>query len=165
MIIKAVIQINAPRQKVWEVFADIENWKTWNPVCRECRFEAGKALVKGTCISFELNPLVFSMRIAPKVTHCSPGEKVVWEGSRLGIHAVHEFYFAEKSGGVELVSIETFSGPLLVVARMIGVPSRLHALTVRLLDAIRQAAESSDTEAQYLKNTGDILPSASGLGP
>ncbi|ABW65968.1 SRPBCC family protein [Desulfosudis oleivorans] len=147
MIIKAVVQINAPRQRVWDVFADIQNWKAWNPVCRECRFEAGNALVKGACISFELNPLILPLRIAPKVTHCKPGEKVVWEGFRLGIHAVHEFYFAEKNGGVELTSIENFSGPLLIVARMIGVPSRLHALTTQLLEAIRQAAESSGAEA------------------
>lgn len=76
-----------------------------------------------------------------------PGEKVAWEGFRLGIHAVHEFYFAEKNGGVELTSIENFSGPLLIVARMIRIPSRLHALTIQPLEAIRQAAESSGAEA------------------
>ncbi|MEW6077860.1 MAG: SRPBCC family protein [Thermodesulfobacteriota bacterium] len=143
MIIKAVVQINAPLQRVWDVFADIQHWKEWNPVCRECRFETGSALVKGACISFELNPLILPLRIAPEVTHCSPGEKVVWQGSRLGIHAVHEFYFKETSNGVDLTSIEHFSGPLLMFARMIGMPSRLHALTIRLLEAIRQAAESS----------------------
>ena len=142
MIIKAVVQINAPLQRVWNVFADIRHWKDWNPVCRECRFEAGNALVKGACISFELNPLILPMRIAPQVTHCAPGKKVVWEGSRLGIHAAHEFDFNEKSGGVELVSTEVFSGPLLIFARMIGVPSRLHGLTIRLMEAIKKASES-----------------------
>jgi hypothetical protein len=141
MIIKAVVQINAPLQRLWDVFADIQNWKEWNPVCRECRFEKGGALVKGACLSLELNPLVLPMRIAPGETHCHPGEKVVWEGSRLGIHEVHEFYFTKKSGGVELTSIENFSGPALIFARVIGVLSRLHALTIRLLEAIRQAAE------------------------
>lgn len=143
MIIEAAVQIHAPLQQVWDVFADIHNWKDWNPVCRECRFEAGNALVKGACISFELSPLILPMRIAPKVTQCEPGKKVVWTGSRLGIHAVHEFYFKEKSNGVELKSIEYFSGPMLIFARMIGVPSRLHALTIRLLDAIKEAAEMS----------------------
>jgi hypothetical protein len=112
-------------------------------VCRECRFEAGSAFVKGACISFELRPLILPMRIAPKVTHCEPGKKVVWKGSCLGIHAVHEFYFIEKSGGVELASIENFSGPLLIFARMIRLPSRLHALTIRLLSAIKDAAEKA----------------------
>lgn len=142
MIIEAVVEINAPLQQVWDVFADIRNWKDWNPVCRECRFESGSALVKGACISFELSPLILPMRIAPQVTHCEPGKKVVWEGSRLGIHAVHEFYFTEKEGGVELTSIEYFSGPMLIFARMIRVPARLHALTIRLLSAIKAAAET-----------------------
>lgn len=142
MIIEAAVRIHAPLQRVWDVFADIRHWKDWNPVCRECRFEAGSALVKGACISFELSPLILSMRIAPKVTHCEPGKKVVWEGSRLGVHAVHEFYFTEKDGAVELKSIEYFSGPMLIFARMIRVPSRLHALTIRLLSAIKTAAEA-----------------------
>ncbi|PIP38251.1 MAG: hypothetical protein COX19_13775 [Desulfobacterales bacterium CG23_combo_of_CG06-09_8_20_14_all_51_8] len=142
MIIEAAVQIHAPLQRVWDVFADIRHWKDWNPVCRECRFEAGSALVKGACISFELSPVILPMRIAPVVTHCEPGKKVVWTGSRLGIHAVHEFYFTENANGVELKSIEYFTGPMLIFARMIRVPARLHGLTIRLLYAIKDAAEA-----------------------
>jgi hypothetical protein len=142
MIIEAKIQINAPLQRVWDVFSDIGNWDGWNPVCRECRFETGKSLVKGACISFELNPMVLPIRIAPKVEHCEPGKKVVWSGSRLGISAEHEFYFQENENGVLLTSIEHFKGPMLIFAKIIRVPARLHALTVRLLDAIKKEAES-----------------------
>jgi len=142
MIIQATIQINASLQRVWEVFADISNWDDWNPVCRECRFEAGHSLVKGACISFELNPVVLPIRIAPVVEHCEPGKKVVWAGSRMGIHAVHEFYFEENESGVELKSIEHFKGPMLMFAKMIFLPSRLHALTLKLLNAIKLEAES-----------------------
>ena len=93
MIIEATIQINAPLQNVWDVFSDISNWDEWNPVCRECRFIEGNSLVKGACISFELSPVVLPIRISPVVEHCEPGRKVVWSGSRMGIHAEHEFYF------------------------------------------------------------------------
>lgn len=143
MIIQATIQINASLQRVWEVFADISNWDDWNPVCRECRFEAGHSLVKGACISFELNPVVLPIRIAPVVEHCEPGKKVVWAGSRLGIHAVHEFYFEENESGVELKSIEHFQGPMLIFAKMIFLPSRLHSLTLKLLNAIKAEAEQA----------------------
>ncbi len=142
MKIEAAIQINAHLQRVWDVFSDIANWDDWNPVCRECRFEAGKSLVKGACISFELNPIVLPIRIAPVVTQCEPGKKVVWTGGRLGIYAAHEFYFEENKAGVELRSIEHFKGPMLIVARLMFLPSRLHALTIRLLDAIKKEAES-----------------------
>lgn len=143
MKIEAVIQINASLQRVWDVFSDIGNWKDWNPVCRECRFEEGSALVKGACISFELNPImVVAIRIAPVVTHCEPGKKVVWTGDRLGIYAEHEFYFTENEAGVELKSIEHFSGPMLVLAKLLFLPSRLHGMTIRLLDAIKKEAET-----------------------
>ena len=70
MIIKAVVQINASLQRVWDVFADIQN-------------------------SFPAHRAGSDAR--------RPREKI-----GLG-----------------------------------GLPSRLHALTIRLLEAIRQAAESS----------------------
>ena len=93
MIIKASVQINAPLQVVWDVFSNIASWDQWNPVCTECRLEAGQSLVRGACISFSLNPMMMPIRIAPKVTHCETGKKLVWEGGRLGIHAEHEFLF------------------------------------------------------------------------
>ena len=142
MKIHAEIQIHASLERVWDVFSDISNWDGWNPVCRECRFEAGNHLVKGACISFELRPLILPMRIAPTVDLSEPGKKVVWSGSRLGISASHEFYFDQNAAGVLLTSIEHFKGPMLIFARMIRVPKRLHALTIRLLDAIKTEAES-----------------------
>jgi len=142
MIISASIQIKAPLAIVWEVFTDINNWQEWNPVCRECRLEEGDAMGSGTCFSFELNPLVIPVRIKTTVDQFEPEKKVVWSGSRLGINAEHTFTFHEISDHVLLRSKESFSGPMLWAARGIGVPSRLHALSVRLLDAIKQESES-----------------------
>jgi len=144
MIIEATIQINAPLQLVWDVFSDISNWGEWNPVCRECRLDEGNALVKGSYISFELTPIILPIRIAPSVEHCEPGKKVVWAGSKMGIHAEHEFYFKENDAGVELKSIEHFKGPMLFFAKMMFLPSRLHGLTIRLLNAIKEKAEDVD---------------------
>ena len=146
MIIKASVRINAPLQVVWDVFSDIASWSQWNPVCRECRFEAGHMLVRGACISFSLNPMVLPIRIAPEVTYCEPGKKVVWKGGRFGIHAEHEFLFEEVDGGVVLRSTEFFKGPMLVFARLMFLPARLHALSLRLLDAIKARAESRSAE-------------------
>jgi hypothetical protein len=141
MIIAASITIDAPMNTVWEVFTDITNWEEWNPVCRECRLEEGAAMGSGSCFSFELNPIIIPIRIRAVIEHFEPAKKVVWSGSRLGIHANHTFTFNEKNRRVEIQSEESFSGPLLIFARLIGIPSRLHALSVRLLEAIKQEAE------------------------
>jgi len=146
MIINASVRINAPLQTVWDVFSDIENWKQWNPVCRECRFETGHSLVRGACISFSLNPMVLPIRIVPEVTHCEPGKKVIWKGGRLGINAEHEFLFEETDGEVVIKSTEYFKGPMLIFARLMFLPARLHALSLRLLDAIKEQSEARAAE-------------------
>ncbi|MCU0597837.1 MAG: SRPBCC family protein [Desulfobacterales bacterium] len=142
MIIAASIKINAPLSTVWDVFTDIRNWKEWNPVCRECRLEEGDAMACGACFSFELNPMILSIRIKAVIDQFEPGKQVVWSGSRLGIDATHTFTFIENDGHVLLKSEESFSGPLLFLARLIGIPSRLHQLSNRLLESIKQQAES-----------------------
>lgn len=148
MIIREEVFIHAALETVWEVFSEIENWAEWNPVCRQCRFETGNALATGACISFELNPIVFPMRIAPVVTNCEAGRSVTWTGSKWGIHAKHTFNFEAIDDGVRLESIETFSGLMLWPARLIGMPKRLHGLTRRLLDAVKGASENRVEEAE-----------------
>ena len=91
--------------------------------------------------------MVLPIRIAPEVTHCDPGKKVIWKGGRLGIHAEHEFLFEETVGGVVLKSTEFFKGPMLVFARLMFLPSRLHALSLRLLDAIKEQSEARAVES------------------
>ncbi len=142
MIIRETITIKAPLEIVWEVFSAVENWSDWNPVCRECRFESGDRLAAGSCLSFELRPLILPIRIAPQVKHCEKGRAVIWAGSKWGISAEHEFYLEPVKNGVKLVSIERFSGPMLLPAKFIGIPKRLHKLTRRLLAALQKTAES-----------------------
>lgn len=142
MIIRETITIKAPIEIVWEVFSAVENWSDWNPVCRECRFEAGDRLEAGSCLSFELRPLILPIRIAPEVKLCEKGRSVTWAGAKWGIYAEHKFNFEPEENGVKLESIETFSGPMLLPAKLIGIPKRLHKLTRRLLAAIKKTAES-----------------------
>jgi len=142
MIIREIITIQAPLETVWDVFATVENWSDWNPVCQECRFESGDCLAAGASLSFELSPLIFPIRIAPTVTEYEKGRSVTWAGSKWGIHAEHTFNFEPGPQGVSLESMERFSGPMLLPARLIGIPKRLHKLTRHLIAAIKTAAES-----------------------
>ncbi len=142
MIITEKIRINAPLSVVWEVFSDIGQWREWNPVCRECRFEQGRTFTRGSCISFELNPIFFPIRIAPVVETCNPGKKVIWTGSKWGISARHTFEFNQRKTMVTVKSTEVFNGILLLPARLAGVTGRLHQLTIRLLQAIKTESEA-----------------------
>jgi hypothetical protein len=142
VIIQAEVTIKAPLPVVWNVFSHLEEWKAWNTACNSCRFTNGNELAEGACFTFVVKPIIFPIRVEPRVVSCEPGREVVWEGERLGIRALHTWRFAETPEGVILKSVETFKGPLLVIGRLVGVPGRLHRLTVQMLNQIRQQAEA-----------------------
>jgi hypothetical protein len=142
MIIQAEVHIQAPLPVVWRVFSHLEDWKDWNTACNSCRLVEGDELAAGACLTFVVKPIVFPVKVQPRVVSCEPGREVVWEGARFGIRAVHTWRFREQAGGVVLESVETFRGPLLVLGRLVGVPKRLHRLTVQMLDQIKQYSEA-----------------------
>jgi hypothetical protein len=142
VIIEAEVTIQAPLPVVWNVFSQLDDWEKWNTACNSCRFTAGEELAAGACFTFVVKPIIFPVRVEPRVVSCDPGREVTWEGARLGIHAVHTWRFRETPGGVVLKSVETFKGPLLVLGYLVGVPRRLHRLTEQMLDQIRRQAET-----------------------
>jgi hypothetical protein len=142
MIIQADIRIQAPLETVWGVFSRLDQWNDWNTACSSCRFTAGDELTGGACFTFVVKPIVFPVRVRPRVVSCEPGREVVWEGRRFGIRAVHTWRFQAQDGAVVLESEETFKGPLLALGRLVGVPRRLHRLTVQMLEQIKQMSES-----------------------
>jgi hypothetical protein len=142
MIIKAEVHIHAPLPVVWRVFSHPEDWKDWNTACTRCRLVEGDELAEGACLAFEVKPIVFPIKVRPRVVSCEPGREVVWKGERFGICAVHTWRFQEKAGGAVLESVETFKGPLLALGYVAGVPKRLHRLTVQMLEQIKRHSEA-----------------------
>ncbi|UCG13159.1 MAG: SRPBCC family protein [Deltaproteobacteria bacterium] len=142
MVIREEIEIAAPLAIVWNVFSRLEEWDDWNTACQSCRLVEGEGMAEGACFSFVVRPFSLPIEVKPKITDCEPGEKVVWEGTRLGIHAIHTWTFQEASGKVTLISSESFSGPLIWLARLVLVPQRLHTLTRQLLVSIKKEAEA-----------------------
>ncbi len=141
MILQEQITVNAPLLRVWQVFTDIAAWGEWNSVCEDCCFVSGTAITPGACLAFSLRPYYLPIKIQPRVIHCDPPREVVWEGRRLGVHAVHRFAFQEHDGQVTILSVEEFGGPLFFLARLLLVHRRLQQLSRRLLEDIKRAAE------------------------
>lgn len=154
MIIREQITINAPLQQVWNIFTNIADWETWNSVCTDCCFITGAEMAPGACVAFTLRPYYLPIAIQPRVTVCEPLREVVWEGQRLGVHAVHRFEFFEKNGEVTIVSTEEFGGPLFFLARLLLVHRRLQRLCRRLLEDIKRAAEACAAGAEAGKRGG-----------
>ena len=142
MLIREEIEIAAPMSVVWAVFSALEEYDDWNTACQDCNLIEGEEMGTGTCFSFVVRPFTLPIKVEPRITKCEPGQEVVWEGERFGIHAVHTWKFRELNGRVSLISHEEFSGPLIWLARIILVPRRLHSLTRQLLTSVKQEAEA-----------------------
>jgi hypothetical protein len=142
MVIEESIEIYAPLTQVWQVFSALSDWQNWNTVCQDCCIIEGQEMALGTCFSFTLRPYYLPIKITPQITKCEAGREVVWEGKRLGIHAVHRFDFREVGDRVVVTSTEQFGGPLFFFSRLLFVPQKLHQMTKKLLADIKQAAEA-----------------------
>jgi hypothetical protein len=142
MVIEESIEIFAPLTVVWRVFSTLADWEAWNTVCQDCCLLSGQEMAPGTCFSFTLRPYYLPIKITPQITKCEAGREVVWEGKRLGIHAVHRFDFREVGDRVVVTSTEQFGGPLFFFSRLLFVPQKLHQMTKKLLADIKQAAEA-----------------------
>ena len=150
MIISEEIQINAPLTIVWSVFTCLEAWNKWNAVCESACLRnspsentcAGRPISEGDCISFAIRPIIFPVRITPRITKCIPKKEIVWEGSRFGIRAEHTFTFTDCGRSVLVKSTEKFSGIGVILSRLALVPSRLHRLSGDLLASLKREAES-----------------------
>jgi len=146
MIIREDIEINAPLNVVWQVFAAMEDWRSWNTVCESCCILAGEPMQSGCRFSFEMRPYYLPIKVVPTITRCEPRQEVIWEGKRFGVHARHSFVFRQQGDRVILSSSERFSGPLLWLSKLIMIPGRLHRLTQRLMQEIKKRAESCASE-------------------
>ena len=142
MFIAEEIEISAPISIVWAVFSKVEEWDDWNSACQSCHLISGEEMAAGACFSFVVRPFTLPIKVNSQIIKCEPGQEVVWEGERFGIHAVHTWEFREVGSMVILHSHEKYKGPLLWLARLILVPRRLHKLTKELLVSIKQEAEA-----------------------
>jgi hypothetical protein len=156
MLIQEKIEISAPLNLVWQEFSTLADWGNWNSVCQDCCLVAGQEMATGTCFSFKLRPYYLPIKITPQITTCEAGREVVWEGKRLGIHAVHRFEFQEVGDRVVVTSTENFGGPLVFFSRLLFIPHQLHRLTKQLLAEMKQAAEACvarDKEPRQAQNS------------
>ncbi|MGC9195617.1 MAG: SRPBCC family protein [Syntrophobacteraceae bacterium] len=157
MLIREEIRIEAPLATVWSVFTSLKDWEKWNSVCRaaflkdseDSRACCLKPISQGDCISFAIKPMIFPVRIAPRIIKFIPEKEVVWEGGRFGIRGEHTFTFTEDGECVVVASTEKLKGPGLFLSRLVLVPARLHRLTHEMLLALKREAESRSPSTRF----------------
>ncbi len=79
------IDIEAPADVVWQVYADVERWPEWTASMSEVAFVRGDALADGAEVRIKQPRLP---RVTWAVTDLTPGASWTWEARSPGAHTV-----------------------------------------------------------------------------
>jgi uncharacterized protein YndB with AHSA1/START domain len=96
---RAETEIDAPREAVWELLADIEDWPSWNPEVKWTSMQDG--LGDGSAFRWKAGPGTITSRLE----HVDPPRRLAWSGTTFGISALH-VYALEPRGEATLVRTE-----------------------------------------------------------
>jgi hypothetical protein len=151
MLIEESVTINAPLERVWDVFTDLTCWSDWSTVITGISTETER-ITEGSSIKFCIRPFDIPVNLEPVIEEVVPHERIVWQGKKHGIVARHEFTFHAMDGVVTLTSSETFSGFFLSVLKLFFPKKKIRELALLMLNELKNAAE---TRAGY---TGSLFP-------
>lgn len=135
------VHINAPPERVWEVFARLERWPQWNPVCLGARHVSGRLWDVGAKFDLSLKPWWKRFDLRPTVVKSNPPQEVVWLGHKGGVYGQHTFRFEPENGGAKATSYEVFSGPMLWTLSLFSPTGRTKKMFARWLEALKAEAE------------------------
>jgi len=141
MVIEESIIINAPLEKVWDIFTDLTCWKHWCSVIEDVSSD-GTRLEEGNSFKCCIRPFDIPMNLEPVVEEIVPMHRIIWSGKKHGVSALHEFTFQIDGSGVLLTSREAFSGFFMSPLRFLFPKKKLQELSVRMLREIKTAAEA-----------------------
>jgi hypothetical protein len=97
-------------EQVWQVFADLDRWKEWNPVITKSNWLSGEPWHLGSRFFMEINqPRKISFK--PNIIEVSAPTRIVWTGSAPGFKGTHGHEFVAQPDGTTLIkTCEEFSG-------------------------------------------------------
>jgi len=94
--IQGAVEVDMPVERLWEVFTDVKGWSQWNPCFRWSRVLGGE-LRRGATLVWAFNPIEpryrYRMPAIAKVVEFEHHDRVTWEASFPGFHALHSYRF------------------------------------------------------------------------
>lgn len=131
------IDINAPRQVVWDILADNDAYGDWNPY----HVSVSGDLREGERLAVRIEkPNGTKVAIEPHVMRLLPLEELTWGGGIRGIfYGEHVFELSSiGKGKTRLIQRETFSGLAIPFAELDAIEEGYSLMNV----ALKQRAES-----------------------
>lgn len=139
--IQHTITIPRPPERVWAVFEDLPAWPKWNPATLGARWLSEGLWRCGARMEITLRLKNKRTTFRPEVVTVAPGRRVTWVVRGFGVTRRNTFTFEVEGGGTRVTTVETFTGPLLFLYRLVMPPAHIGAMFVQWLEALRAEAE------------------------
>ena len=135
--VEFVIEVQARAEKLWDVLTDVEAWHGWQGTPFVKLSKPGR-IIEGSAFVAVLGGMKWNL----VVTKADRPYKIIWEGRRLGLRAVHEWEFKEEQGKTKAVTRENMTGWLLILTYPIA-RQRLAEADEKWLADLKTTAERS----------------------
>jgi hypothetical protein len=130
-------EVKAGAEKIWDILTDVESWPSWQGTPYVKLSASGRIKEGSTCVAS-----LGGLRWKLTVTTAQKPRKIVWEGRRLGIKAVHGWEFDEAGGKTTAVTKEKMRGWTLFFSYPL-VKKRLSSTDEKWLADLKAKAESA----------------------
>ncbi len=98
--------IEAPIETVWSVLSDFEKWPTWNKSVSKMRVDG--PVKAGTTFEWKAD----GWKIVSRLEEVNPPKRIAWSGKTFGIRAMHVWDLAALGSGTQVLTVESFEGPV-----------------------------------------------------
>jgi hypothetical protein len=100
--IEGSVELDLPIEKLWRAFLDVPRWPEWNPCMWRARVQEGE-LREGATLAWVFNAIKpwypYKLPARAEIVEFTPHDRVTWEVSAPGFHAVHSYRFADLGAG------------------------------------------------------------------
>jgi hypothetical protein len=130
------LDVQAGAEKLWNILTAVQSWPEWHRTSYVRSIEPGP-LQEGSVFIAELGGIRWNIT----VKKANKPFSICWTGKRLGIEAIHEWEFQEERGKTRVITRESMSGGVLILAYPI-VKRRLSKYDYKWLVDLKSKAES-----------------------
>ncbi len=95
------VDLDMAVERLWELFLDVPRWPEWNPCFWRSRVRGGELRI-GARLFLAFNPIrpwyLYKLPATAEIVELERHDRVTWEASAPGFHALHSYRFAALDG-------------------------------------------------------------------